>query len=93
MATTSQMILAGIAYAVCTFTLIWCAFIGDRIFQPIMKWYYSFNYNGVQPPLDPGMMTWIFPAYYALLILMWIGLTYAVISVIMNKLTYQYGGI
>lgn len=90
MASTATMILAGIAYAVCTFTLIWCAFIGDRIFQPLMKWYYSFNY-GTQPPLDPGMLNWIWPAYYGVLILMWLALTYALYSVVVSRVTYQYG--
>ena len=91
MASSSQMLLAGIAYVLCTFTLIWCAFIGDRVFQPIMKWYYSFQY-GVNPPLDPGMMTWIFPVYYALLLIMWIALTFALISIIMNRVVYPYQG-
>lgn len=90
MASTATMILAGIAYAVCTFTLIWCAFIGDKIFQPLAKWYYSFNY-GTQPPIDPGMLNWIWPAYYGVLILMWIGLTYALYSVVISRVTYQYG--
>jgi hypothetical protein len=83
--------LAGIAYAVCTFTLIWCAYIGDKIFKPILTWYYSFQYP-TTPPIDPGMMTWVFPMYYGLLVVMWLALTYAMLSVVMSKVTYPYGG-
>lgn len=90
MATTSQMILAGIALLMDTVVLIYSAFIGDKIFQPIYKWYYSFQYSS-PPPIDPGIITWVPAVYYGMLLAMWFALVFAMYVMVANKAVYQWG--
>ena len=45
MASSSQMLMAGLAFVVNTFMLIYSALIGDKIFQPLLTWYYSYQYD------------------------------------------------
>jgi hypothetical protein len=91
MASSAQVLAAGIAFIGCTFTLIVSAYLGDMIFHPIFSWMNSFQYSSA-PPLDPGMMSWIPRLYFGLLILMWLALLFALASMAMNKVTYQYPG-
>ena len=90
MASSSQMLLAGIAYVLCTFTLIWCAFIGDRVFQPIMKWYYSFQYQS-PPVIDPGIVTWMPVIYFGMLIIIWFALLLSLYLMVVRDVTYPGG--
>lgn len=90
MATGAQMMVAGIALITDTFLLIYSAFIGDKVFQPLLKWYYSFQYTS-QPPIDPGIITWAFPVYYGMLLCMWFALVFVLYWVTVNTATYQYG--
>ena len=68
MATSAQMLLAGIAFIVDTVVLIVSAIFWDAVFKPLTTWYYSFTYSG-PPVIDPGIITWIFPVYFLMLIL------------------------
>lgn len=90
MATNSQMILAGLALTVDTVVLIYSAYIGDKIFQPVLTWYYSFPY-GKTPPIDPGIITWIPSIYYGMLIAMWFALVFALFYLLYNRVVYPYG--
>ena len=92
MATSSQMLMAGIAFVVDTFVLIYSAVVGDKIFQPIFKWYYAFNYGDIPPPIDPGLVTWIPRVYFGMLIFMWFALLLAMAWMTMNRTTYGYYG-
>jgi hypothetical protein len=67
MASTSQMLFAGLSLAVNTIVLIMMAIAGGAIFQPLLKWYYSYQYTSA-PPINPGMVTWIFPVFFGMLL-------------------------
>ena len=87
MATSGQMMLAGIAWTVCTFTIIVSAIWGVAVFKPLLQWYYSVPYVK-PPPLDPGMVTWIPSLYYAVLLGMWFALLAALIFMVYNRRAY-----
>jgi hypothetical protein len=89
MATSAQMMAAGLALVVDTFLLIYSAFIGDKVFQPLLKWYYSFQYSS-PPVIDPGIITWVFPVYYGMLVCMWFALLFVLYWVTVNRTIYQY---
>lgn len=91
MATSAQMLLAGLAFIVNTLVLIISAVTGDVVFKPILTWYYSFQYTST-PPIDPGIIWWVFPVYYAMLIGIWFALLYSLYSMTVAKVDYQYGG-
>jgi hypothetical protein len=73
MASSAQMLLAGIAFMMDTVVLIVSAIFGDAVFKPLLAWYYSFQYAS-PPVIDPGIITWIFPVYFLMLLLMWFSL-------------------
>lgn len=83
------MLSAGIADFGCTFTLIYFAYLGDKIFQPLLTWAYSFKYSS-PPPLDAGMMAWTYPLYYGMLLLMWFALQAALYFVVVSKIDSGY---
>jgi hypothetical protein len=87
MATSSQMLLAGIAFFVNTFAIIVSAIWGGAIWKPIMTWYYSVPYMKT-PPLDPGIVTWIPTLYFALLGAVWFALLAALVYMVMNRVEY-----
>ena len=89
MATTAQMIAAGIAFIANTVVLIYAAFIGDQTFQPIVRWVYSFQY-GREPPFDPGMLTWVFPLFFMMLIGMWFALLFSLYYMSISKSVQGY---
>jgi hypothetical protein len=91
MATSAQMLMAGLAFIVDTVVLIISAIWGSAIIKPLMTWYYSFQYTSA-PPIDPGMIWWIWPVYYFMLILMWFALLYALYSMSISRVDYPYGG-
>lgn len=90
MATSSQMLMAGLAFIVNTFMLIYSALIGDKIFQPLLTWYYSYQYDKT-PVIDPGIITWIFPVYYGMLICMWFALLFSLYYLSVNRVANQWG--
>lgn len=92
MATTSQMIAAGIADLVCTLTLIYFAFLGSRIFTPFLDWAFSFKYLK-EPLINPGLINWAFPMYYGLLIAIWITIQVAMFFLVINREIYTYPGV
>ena len=87
MATSGQMIAAGIAFVVDTVLLIYFSFIVDKVFQPIVRWAYAFQYSK-EPPFDQGIMTWIFPSFYGMLVLMWFALLAGMYLISINRATY-----
>ena len=91
MASTGQMIGAGIADLVCTFTLIYFAFLGSRIFTPIIDWAFSIQYASA-PVINPGLVNWAYPMYYGLLVCIWIAIQVALFFMVINRETYQYPG-
>jgi hypothetical protein len=87
MATSSQMLLGGIAFFVCTFTIAVSAIWGGAIWVPIMVWYYSVPYSKA-PPIDPGIVTWIPSLYFAVLVAIWFALLAALVYMVMNRREY-----
>ena len=90
MASSSTMLSAGIADVGCTFTLIYFAYIGDKILQPLLSWYFSIQYSSA-PAIDPGVITWVYPIYYGMLLGMWFALQFAMYFVVISKIDYGYG--
>jgi hypothetical protein len=90
MATSAQMLLAGIAFMTDTMVLIVSAIFGDAVFKPLLAWYYSFPYTGTTL-IDPGIITWIFPMYYLMLILIWFALLLSLFLLSIRDVTYPGG--
>jgi len=90
MATSREMMLAGIAFTVDTFVLVVSAIWGSAVFKPLLSWYYSVPY-AKPPPLDPGMVTIIPPLYFSLLLVIWFALLAAIVYMVMNRQVYPYG--
>ena len=91
MATTAQMIGGGIALVVDTVLLAYMTFVGDKVFNPITQWAFSFQYSK-QPPFDPGLMTWVFPVFYWMIVCMWFALVFALYLMATNRAVYGYTG-
>ena len=83
-----RMAMAGIAFIVNTVALILFAAIGDKVFTPLMTWYYGFHWNITF--FNPGIVTWIFPVFYGMLLVLWFVLLYCVVSMIIQKEAYPY---
>ena len=90
MANSGQMLLAGLAFITDTVVLIISAIWGSAIIKPLLVWYYSFDY-GTAPPLDPGIIWWVFPVYYGMLIAMWIALLISLYYMSIYRVDYQQG--
>ena len=90
MASSGAMMLAGLAFVTDTVVLIISAIWGSAVIKPLMTWYYSFNY-GTTPALDPGIIWWIWPVYYSMLILMWIALLISLYYMSIVRVNYQQG--
>lgn len=90
MASSGQMLLAGLAFITDTVVLIISAIWGSAVIKPLLVWYYSFNYVKA-PPLDPGIIWWVFPVYYGMLIAMWIALLISLYYMSISDVTYQQG--
>ena len=91
MATSAQMMLAGLALIVDTVVLIVSAIWGSAVLKPILTWYYSFNYSS-PPVIDPGIIWWVFPVYYTMLIGMWIALVVSLYLMVIQRVDYGYEG-
>lgn len=90
MATSAQMLLAGLAFITDTVILIVSAIWGSAVFKPLLTWYYSFQYS-TAPPIDPGIIWWVFPVYYTMLIAMWFALLYSLYAMSIQRVDYGYG--
>jgi len=90
MASSAQMLMAGLALVVDTMVLLISAVWGSAVFQPLLTWYYSFEYTST-PPIDPGIIWWVFPLYYTMLIVMWFALVYSLYVMSIARVDYQYG--
>lgn len=90
MATSAQMLLAGIAFIMDTVVLIVSAIFGDAVFKPLTAWYYSFQY-ATPPAIDPGIITWIFPVYFLMLILIWFALLLSLYLMVVRDVSYPGG--
>lgn len=90
MASPAAMLLAGLAFITDTVVLIISAIWGDAVFKPLLVWYYSFNYQS-PPPIDPGVIWWVFPVYFGMLIAMWFALLYSLYSMSIYREDYGYG--
>lgn len=68
MATTAQIMLAGLILFVNTFTIIVSFFIGNAIMGPILN---VVSYFPIHPALQSSMweITYIFPAFFGMLII------------------------
>ena len=87
MASTVRMLAAGLSLAGNTVALIAFAMGGGAMFTRIQIWYSSFTYS--KPPvIDPNLIQWIFPLFYAMLLALEIVLIYAVYQTIFSKKTY-----
>jgi hypothetical protein len=84
------MLLAGLAFIVNTLVLLISAIWGSAVFQPLLTWYYSFEYQST-PVIDPGIIWWVFPVYYGMLIAMWFALLYSLYMMTIQRVDYQYG--
>lgn len=84
------MIACGIGAIMDVLLLIYSAYIGDKVFQPIYKWYYSFNYS-TTPPIDPGIVTWIPAIYYGMLLGMFFALIFAMYLVSISYNVNEWG--
>jgi hypothetical protein len=81
------MLMAGLSLAGNTFALIIFALGGGAVFTQITLWYSSWHYE--KPPvIDPSMIQWIFPIFYAMLVVLEIILIYAVYQTIWSRNTY-----
>ena len=90
MASSSTMLLAGLAFIVDTVVLIISAIWGSVVFKPLLTWYYSFNYTST-PPIDQGIIWWVFPVYYGMLIAMWFALLISLYIMSIQRVDYPYG--
>ena len=87
MASTIRMLMAGLSLVGNTFALIIFALGGGAVFTQITLWYSAWKYE--KPPvIDPNLIQWIFPLFYAMLIVLEIVLIYAVYQTIFSRKTY-----
>ena len=84
------MIALGIGVVMDILLLIYSAYIGDKIFQPIFKWVFSFKYSSA-PIIDPGILTWIPAVYFGMLIAMLIAMIFTMFLIAVSEQTNQYG--
>ena len=91
MARSNAMIALGIGVVLDTALLIYSAFIGDKIFQPIYHWVYSFKYTSA-PPIDPGQIVWFPAMYFGMLIGMWFAMVFVMFLISINDQTNAYVG-
>jgi hypothetical protein len=91
MAVSARMLLAGLAFMTDTVVLVISAIWADAVFKPLLTWYYSFQYV-TTPVIDPGIIWWVFPVYFSMLICMWFALLYSLYALSIQNVNYQYGG-
>jgi len=87
MASTVRMLAAGLSLAGNTFALVIFALGGGAVFTQIEKWYSTWHYSS-PPVIDPSLVQWIFPTFYAMLLVLEVVLIYAVYQTIFSRKTY-----
>jgi hypothetical protein len=87
MASTVRMLAAGLALVGNSLALIVFALGGGAVFTRITIWYSTFKYTS-PPVIDPGQITWIFPIFYSMLLILEAILIYAVFQTIFSKKAY-----
>lgn len=87
MASTVRLLTAGIALAANTFAIIMFAVTGGAVFTPIEKWYSAWNYTST-PVIDPQIVQWIFPGFFAFLVILEVVLIFATVLTVFSKKTY-----
>jgi hypothetical protein len=85
-----MMLMAGLALLVDTVVIIISVIWSSAIINPLTTWYYSFQYTS-PPPIDPGIITPVWPIYYGMLICIWFALLYCVYAASISEITYPYG--
>ena len=90
MAASKKMIALGIGAVMDILLLIYSAFIGDKIFQPIFHWVYSFKYTST-PVIDPGIISWIPAMYFGMLIGILFAIVFVMFLISVSDQTNQYG--
>lgn len=90
MAASNKMIALGIGAVMDILLLIYSAFIGDKIFQPIFHWVYSFKYTST-PVIDPGIISWIPAMYFGMLIGILFAIVFVMFLISVSDQTNQYG--
>lgn len=86
MASTVRMLSVGLSLAANTFAIIMYALVGGAIFTPITKWYSTIS--GWHPSLNPQLIQWVFPAFFALMLILEIILIYAAWQAIFSRKVY-----
>ena len=90
MAASAKMIACGIGVLLDIFILIVFAYAGDKIFQPLEHWLYSFTYTST-PLLDPGLISWVPSMFFGVLIACLIALFLVMYLVAISEQVNQYG--
>lgn len=90
MAASSKMIACGIGVVLDIFVLIVFAYAGDKIFQPLEHWLYSFKYTST-PLLDPGLISWVPSMFFGMLIGCLIALLFVMWLISVSEQVNQYG--
>lgn len=90
MAESSKMISLGVGVVLDIFVLIVLAYAGDKVFQPLEHWLYSFQYKSA-PLLDPGLISWVPSVFFAMLIGCLIALFFVMYLVAVSEQVNQYG--
>jgi len=89
-AASNKMIALGVGIVMDILLLIYSAYIGDKIFQPIYHWVLSFKYTST-PVIDPGIITWIPAMYFGMLIGMLGAMIFVLFLISVSDQTNQYG--
>jgi hypothetical protein len=84
------MIALGVGIVMDILLLIYSAYLGDKIFQPIFHWVYSFKYSST-PVIDPGILTWVPAVYFGMLIGMLVAMIFVAFLISVSDQTNQYG--
>lgn len=87
MASTIRILVSGLSLAGNTVAILAFALMGGAVFTRITLWYSSFSYS--KPPvIDPNTVQWIFPAFFAFLLILEVVLIYATVQAIFSKKVY-----
>jgi ABC-type multidrug transport system permease subunit len=90
MAASAKMIALGIGVVLDIFILIVFAYVGDKVFNPLEHWLYSFTYTSA-PLLDPGLISWVPSMFFGVLIGCFFALFFVMYLVAVSEQTNQYG--
>lgn len=87
MASTLRILASGLSLAGNTVALIAYALAGGAVFTRITLWLSSYAYD--KPPvIDPGVVQWIFPGFFAFLLILEVVLIWATVQAIFSRKVY-----